>query len=120
MRPWRPDEGGHPLDVRRIVDAPEPPFADRVRLARMRGVQLVVRLPRRLEPLVVEIVRDDVDVGVSRVVGGSRVRRDVRSSVALRVPDDARLRPREVASERRSAELAQLRVELGRRCRRAR
>ena len=109
------DERGHPLDVRRIVDSPQAPFADRVPLAGMRRVELVVRLPRRLEALVVEIVRDDVDVRVSRVVRGSRVRRDVRRPVALRVPDDARLRPREVASERRTAELPQLRVQLGRR-----
>src|SRR5262249_62027131 len=58
-------ERRHVLDVGGVVDPPETPLGDRVRLSRMRLVQALVRVPSGLEALVVEIVRDDVGVGVA-------------------------------------------------------
>ena len=84
-------ESRHALDERRVVDPPEAPLGDGVRLVAMCRVQRVVRLPGGLEALVVEVVRDDVDVLVSGVVRVRCIGGDVRRAVTLRVPDQARL-----------------------------
>ena len=98
------DEVGHRLDEPRVVDRPQSPFGERVRLVRMRVVEPLVRVPLGLEALVVEVVADDVHVPVARIVGLRRVGRDVRGAVALGVPDHAQTRHRvrfEHAGDRR-------------------
>src|SRR5439155_20194585 len=62
---------------------------------------------------VVEVVADDVDVAVARVVGGGAVPGNVGAAVALRIPDhvDERVR-RERGADGRKAETAETRVHL--------
>ena len=105
-------EGSHLQDKARVVDAPEPPFGKCERLVRVRLVQPLGGSPLGLAADVVEIVTDDVDVLVARVVRLRAVPGDVRRAVALRVPDHLHQRcrvDREVAArERRQAEPPEL------------
>src|SRR5207249_2143813 len=77
------DPAGHAPDERRVVDPPEPPLADRVGLRLVRLVERVVRLPLDLAADVVEVVPDDVDEAVARVVRLRSVAGQVRAAVAL-------------------------------------
>jgi hypothetical protein len=61
----RRDEVRHAADEGGIVDAPQAPFADRVRDAGMRFEEREVRVPLCPEVDVVEIVAHDVDVVVA-------------------------------------------------------
>ena len=47
---------------------PHRPLGDRELLARVRRPQRLVRVPRRPEPLVVEVVGDDVDMRVAAYI----------------------------------------------------
>ena len=83
------EECRHPAHELRVVDTPEPPLPDRERFPRVRAIERVGGPPCGLAPDVVEIVSDDVDVRVARVVRRGRVARADRER---RTPGGSRSR----------------------------
>jgi hypothetical protein len=79
-------EAGHVPDVLGVVSAPQAPLADCERLARVALVERLLLAPLDSR-LAVDVVADDVDVAVSRVVALRLVRREFRG---LRRPAGSR------------------------------
>jgi len=118
----RADEVAHLPDERRVVDAPESPFGEGERLPRVRLVEPVAAAHSALPRDVVEVVADDVDEAVARVVGLRAISGDVRGAVALGVPDHAevgervaRQRVHGATADRRDVERGETRVDLAER-----